>query len=137
VLPALVPLMERVLTDPSYANATCRRWRRPAARHPRPTLGLPPPGAAIDDGHRRLGELQAIVGTGVDPEIMGAWLREATAQVRAAEAELATLGEADRPVDADAVRQLVAKVAPHAGGAADQAAEQQAPRLPVGLRGPH
>jgi site-specific DNA recombinase len=112
VLPALVPLLERLLTDPVYAEATVQAMATASATSPATGARVAGARRRIDDGRRRLDELQAIVGTGVDPEVMGAWIREAAGGVRAAEAELATLGQADQPVDVEAVRALVAKVGP-------------------------
>jgi hypothetical protein len=115
VLPALVPLLERLLTDPRYAERTVKAMAKASATSPATDTRAAAARRQIDDGRRRLDELQQIVGTGVDTQIMAAWIREASGQVRGAEAELAALGKADRPVDADAVRELVAKVGPTLG----------------------
>jgi hypothetical protein len=85
------------------ATSPTQDAREAAARH------------ELTEATGRLDNLRRQAEAGGDPEVLGEWINQAARRKRAAEAELAALGHAERPVDADAVRELVARIGPTLG----------------------
>jgi DNA invertase Pin-like site-specific DNA recombinase len=115
VLPGLVPLLERLLTDPAYTEATVRAMTEAAAASPATDARTAAAQRQITEGNARIDSYRATLDSGGDPTIIGQWITDTARAVRAAEAELAALGRTERPVDPDAVRRLVARTGPALG----------------------